>query len=115
MIRLQADADFRMAIIKGLRRRQSAIDIQTADDANLRGLADPLVLALAGREGRILLSHDASTMQKHFAKYLEDGNTSPGVIIIRQQVPIGIAIEILYIAWEASSSEDWENRLSFLP
>jgi hypothetical protein len=36
-IKFQADADFSYTIIKALRRRQPAIDFQSADDGKLRG------------------------------------------------------------------------------
>lgn len=66
-IKFQADADFSYTITKALRRRQPAIDFQSADDAELRGLPDPEVLAFAAKETRILVSHDCNTMPEHFA------------------------------------------------
>lgn len=59
---------------------------------NLRGLDDPAVLALAGQEGRVLVSHDLTSMPHHFAKFVET-NTSAGLLIIRQKVPIHDALE----------------------
>lgn len=69
-IRFQADADFNQNIVRALRRRQPAIDFQTAEEAGLRELTDSEVLAIAGREDRILVSHDRRTMPKHFANFL---------------------------------------------
>jgi predicted nuclease of predicted toxin-antitoxin system len=114
-IRFQADADLHGAIVKGLRRLQPAIDILAADEGGLRGLLDPEVLEKAAQDGRILVSHDASTMIVHFANFLASGKHSPGVIIIRQSVPIGVSIDELHIVWEASSPEEWIDRLEFLP
>ena len=63
----------------------------------------------------MLVSHDANTMTAHFADFLASGNHSRGIIIIGQATPISVAIEMLHIAWEASSPEEWIDHLEFLP
>jgi hypothetical protein len=113
-IKFQADADFRHPIIKALRRRQSAIDFQSADDASLRGLPDPEVLALAAKEGRILVSHDCNTMPEHFADFVV-AQHSLGVFILAQDIPISLAVEELLTIWEASEAEEWIDVLQWLP
>ncbi len=105
-IRFQADADFDMTIVRGLRRRQPAIDIQSADDAGLRGVPDLDVLASCARQGRVLLSHDKRTMPVHFATFMANGGQSPGVFLIDQSVSIGVAIESLNLVWAASEPEE---------
>ncbi len=70
-IRFQADADLRMPIVKGVKRREPLIDFQTANEAGLEGLADPIVLKIAADEGRLLVSHDVSTMPENFASFIE--------------------------------------------
>ena len=61
-IRLLADADLNFAIVTGARLRDSRIDFLSAAEATLEGIGDPEVLALAARQGRILVSHDTSTI-----------------------------------------------------
>jgi hypothetical protein len=46
-VRFQADANFNAFIIRGLLRRQPLIDVQTAEQAQLQGIDDVHVLALA--------------------------------------------------------------------
>jgi len=65
------------------------IDFQSADDAKLRGLSDPDVLALAAKEGRILVSHDCNTMPDHFAGFVASQH-SPGVFILARDIPISL-------------------------
>lgn len=113
-IRFQADADFNQNVVRALRRRQPAIDFQTAEDAALRGLTDPEVLAMAAREGRILVSHDRRTMPKHFANFLIVQH-SPGVFILSQYLPISQALEELLMFWEASEAEEWIDSIQALP
>lgn len=95
-------------------RREPAIDFQAAEEAGLRGLSDPDVLARAASENRILVTHDHRTMPDHFADFILQ-NTSPGVFIISQQLPVRTAIEELLLIWAASESEEWGNLIVELP
>ena len=61
-VRFQADADFNHIIRRALLRREPAVDFQTAHAADLAGLEDPDVLAIAARDDRLLVSHDVKTM-----------------------------------------------------
>ena len=56
--RFQADADLKHAIIAGTLRRAASLDFRRAEAVPLEGLDDPVVLALAAEEGRVLVSHD---------------------------------------------------------
>jgi hypothetical protein len=113
-VRFQADADFNHAIIKGALRREPAIGFQTAEAANLVGLEDREVLAIAAKAGRVLLTHDRKTMPRHFAEFIT-GETSLGVIIVPQKLAISIAVEDIVLIWTASEAEEWENRIQSLP
>ena len=113
-IRFQADADLRVPIIKGLKRREPTINFATAHDAGLAGLDDRAVLALAATNGRVLVSHDVSTMPEAFSRFIHE-QTSPGVILISQELSYREAIEGLLRVWLHTEAEDWENVMSFLP
>jgi predicted nuclease of predicted toxin-antitoxin system len=58
-------------IVRGVLRLQPSIEFHAASDSRLRGLKDPEVLAATARDGRILVTHDQSTMPTEFAKFLE--------------------------------------------
>jgi hypothetical protein len=113
-IRFQGDYDFHGPIVRGLLLRQPLIDFQTGHDAGFEGRDDPFVLAYAAREGRLLVSHDRRTMPHHFANFISN-NDSPGVVIISQDVPIGVAIEELLLLWEDSDAEEWINKIFEIP
>src|SRR5450755_3127313 len=106
MIRFMADADLNGSIVGGCRRREPAIDFLSANDANLEGVSDPGVLALAAAEDRILVSHDFQTMPRHFGDFLQARGSSPGVLVVPQSLPIGEAIEELVLIWGASDAEE---------
>lgn len=114
IVRFQADADLNADIVAGVLRREPRVDFRSAHEANLRGVTDREVLALAAREHRILVTHDRRTMPHHFAEFVRQ-QTSPGVILIAQSVSVRVAIDELLLVWAASDSKEWRNILVELP
>jgi len=112
--RFQADADFNQKIVLGLRRREPVVDVADARAGGVIGVPDPDVLHKSADRGRILISHDRRTMPAHFARFL-DGRSSPGLIIVPQDLDIGLAIENLLLVWAASDAEEWTDKVGFLP
>lgn len=113
-LRFQADADLNQNIVYGTVRREPSIDFQTASEAGFQGLSDSQVLERTAQEGRVLVTHDQTTMPKHFAGYLAT-HASPGVIIVPQHLPLTAAADELILIWTASDSREWENRICYLP
>ena len=68
-------------------------------------MKDPDVLRIAADSGRILVSQDRRTMPGHFARHTATAQ-SPGVILLREAIPIAIAIEELVLIWSASEADD---------
>lgn len=113
-IRFQADYDFNHRIIRAARTRIPAIDFQTAHRAQLIGLPDEEVLSVAAFEGRILVSHDVTTMPDHFAAFTAQQD-SPGLLLITQSLSINRAVEELVLIWSASEPEEYVNTITWLP
>ncbi len=65
MLRLAADENFNNDIIRGLVRRKPDIDIIRIQDVGLSGAADPMILEWAAGQGRVLVTHDVSTLTPH--------------------------------------------------
>ena len=112
--RFLADADFNEKIVLGLLRREPTIDFQTASQGDVIGRPDLEVLAIAARENRILISHDRGTMPAHFARFAET-QSSPGLILVSQEIDIGTAIEDLLLIWAASTLEEWRDKIGLVP
>jgi len=110
----QADNDLRKAIVRGAVRREPQMNLRSAQAPRLDGVSDWDVLALAAQEGRVLVSHDFQTMPQHFRLFTRERRT-PGVLLIRQDLPVGEAVHSLVLIWEASDASEWENRLCLLP
>lgn len=113
-VRFQADADLNHLILLATVRREPAIAFQTAPAAGLAGLSDREVLALAAREGRVLVTHDYRTMPRAFAQFVA-ADTSPGLLVIPQHLPLAAAADDLLLIWWASEADEWINRIAYLP
>lgn len=109
-VKFQADADLNDDIVKGVKRRFPEIDFQNAKDGGLEGLDDPVVLALASNEARILVTHDRKTMPTHFGEFILN-QRSGGVIVVSKKAPISAVIEELVLIWLAATAEEFENRI----
>ncbi|MGH9783346.1 MAG: DUF5615 family PIN-like protein [Terriglobia bacterium] len=112
--RFQADADFNQKIIAGLRRREPAIDFQTALQGDVIACPDPEVLLLAARQGRIVVTHDRRSMPAHFSRFVET-HDSPGLIVVSQELDIAAVMDDLLLIWAASDSAEWQGKIGFVP
>jgi hypothetical protein len=113
-IRFQADADFNQHIVSAVLRRVPEIDFRSAVAAGLAGVEDKDVLALAARDGRLLLTHDHRTMPRHFAEFIQTA-TSPGVVVVPQSLAPHDVVEALVLISTAGNAEEWTNRIAYLP
>src|SRR5437764_12116530 len=99
MLRLATDEDFNNRILRGLLRRRPNLDIVRVQDAGLVGRGDAEVLEWAAREGRVLLTHDVTTMKQYVDERVAAGLPMPAVFHVSQKSRIAQAIEdILPIA-----------------
>jgi uncharacterized protein DUF5615 len=115
MLRLATDEDFNNRILRGMLRRRPDLDIVRVQDAGLKGSEDPRVLEWAAGEGRVLLTHDASTMSAYVYERINQGLSTPGVFEVSQDMPIGQAIEEILLIAIASLEGEYEGQVRYLP
>jgi hypothetical protein len=115
MVRFLADENFNNDIVRGVERRNSAIEIVRVQDAGLSGAEDPAVLEWAAQQGRVLLTHDVSTMTHHAYERVRNGQPMPGVFEVNRKVPIGTAIDEILLLAECSLEAEWEGQVRYLP
>jgi len=115
MLRLAADENFNNDIVRGLIRRQPALDIVRVQDVGLSGAGDPDVLAWAAAEGRVLLTHDVSTMTRYAYERVEAGKALPGVFEVGRTAPLGRVIDDILLLAERSLEGEWEGQVRYLP
>lgn len=115
MVRLVSDENFNGAIVRGLLRRHPGLDLVRVQDVGLMETPDPDILEWAAGQGRVLLSHDVSTVPPAAYQRVGDGKPMHGVFILPDRMPIGQAIdEILFLALEVAPDE-WKDQVLFLP
>ena len=113
-VRFQADADLRQAIVSGVIRKNPTVDFQSANDAKLEGVKDIEVLELAARHNRLLVTYDRRTMPMEFSQFVLS-RQSPGLIVLSRRLSTIEAIDFLLLVWEASTAEEWIDRILAFP
>jgi hypothetical protein len=115
VLRLAADENFNNDIVRGLIRRKPDVDIVRVQDVGLTGADDSTALEWSAAEGRVMVTHDVSTMSEHAYERVAAGQPMPGVFEANQNIPIGRAIEDLLLIVECSLPGEWEGRVVHLP
>lgn len=114
-MRLLFDENMKDAIFDGLVQQNPTLDVVKARDVGLVQTPDSMILDWTAKENRIVVTHDIKTMPPEANLRLEAGLRMSEMFVISQDVPIGIAIEALLLVVNASSQDEWENRVVFLP
>ena len=115
MLRLAADENFNNDIVRGLLRRKPDLDIVRVQDVGLSGADDPMILEWAAQEGRMLLTHDVTTITRYAYERVQAGKPMPGVFEVSRKVPIGVAIEDILLIVECSLEKEWDGQVRYLP
>ncbi len=115
MLLFTADENFNNDIVRGLLRRNLDLDIVRIQDAGLSGADDPAVLEWSAQEGRILLTHDVSTITRYAYERVQAGRAMPGVFEIRRDLAIGAIVEDILLLAECSLEGEWDGQVRYLP
>ena len=115
MVPLAADENFNNDIVRGVLRRNPRLDIVRIQDVGLSGADDEAVLEWAAREGRVLLTHDLSTLTRYAYDRVKARLPMPGVFEVGRAMPVGAAIEDILLLAELSLPGEWEGQIRYLP
>jgi predicted nuclease of predicted toxin-antitoxin system len=115
MLRLIADECFNGHVYDGLLQRRPALAIVRVQDVGLSRALDPVVLAWADANDRIILSHDHTTLPDYAYEHLATCGSMGGVIVIPDDMPIRQAIQEILIADECSEQQEWRDRVYRFP
>ena len=91
------------------------MDARTVREAGLGGADDPVVLAWAADNPRLVVSHDRRTMTAAARGRIREGLPMAGLVLFRQDCPVALAIEELVLVGEATTAEEWRDVIAFLP
>jgi hypothetical protein len=115
VLRLAADENFNNDVIRGLIRRQPNLDIVRVQDAGLSGANDAAILDWAADDGRVLLTHDVTTMTAYALRRAAGAQPMPGVFEVGMHLSIAQVIDDLLLLAECSLEDEWEGQIRYLP
>lgn len=115
MLLLATDEDFHGKILRGLLRREPALDIIRVQDSGISGNIDPIVLEWAASEGRIPLTHDRSTIPGFAYDRVDRGQSMPGVFVVHRRATFSRLIDDILLLATCSEQEEWNNRVIHIP
>ena len=114
-MKFAADENFDNRVLRGLLRHHPDLDIVRIQDTNLAGATDPVVLAWAAEEERILLTHDQKTVPRYAYERMSAQKSVAGVIVVSDWLSVGAVIDDLLIVITCSSAAEWVNQVRRLP
>jgi len=115
MLLFAADENFNNDIVRGLLRRKPNMNIVLVQEAGLSGADDPTILEWTAREGRVLLTHDVSTITRYAYERIRAGQEMPGVFAVSREIPIAVVIEDILLLTDYSLEREWEGQIRYLP
>jgi len=115
MLPLVADENLDNAILRGLRHKNPQVDIVRVQDVGLTGADDPTILEWAARAGRVLVTHDVSTITRYAFERVHDGKPMAGVVVVSLAAGVGQIIDDPLLLLECVAAADWEGTVQYLP
>lgn len=114
-MRFLADENFNGKVLDGLRSRVPDFDVVRVQDTEMYQSPDPQLLAWAAEQGRILLTHDVQTLAGYASERVIAGLPMPGVVEVRVLQGIGAIIDDLAVMIGASTPDEFENQVRYIP
>ena len=109
-----ADENFRSAILRGLLRKAPALDIVRAQDVReISGQDDRVLLRFATAEGRVVVTHDLSTMILAMREQMR--LKSAPIVMVPDSPPVGAAVDDLLVLDGCATEADWAAGVIYIP
>jgi predicted nuclease of predicted toxin-antitoxin system len=115
VIRFLADHCFDEDILRGVLRKNAAVQILPARNVGLAEAEDPDVLRWAAGEEMVILTHDRNTMIKFAIERIRRAEPMAGLVVIDQAAPLATIIQDVLILAECTEQSEWWSRIEFVP
>lgn len=115
MLRLLIDENVDHRILRGIKLRLPDVDFVLVRDIGLERAPDIQLLQWAAKCGRVILTHDVSTLTRDAKELVELGRPMAGVILVPETLAIGIAVKNLQLLLETMSDSSVRNQVTYLP
>lgn len=114
-MRFLADENFNDKLLDKLQNLLPELDILRAQDTDFTGASDPDLIEWAATQNRILLTHDVNTLAGYAYDRVRQGLPMVGIIEVNLKLGIGATVDELVLLIEASSPEEFEDQVRFIP
>jgi hypothetical protein len=115
MLRLVSDEDVHDDVIRGLRRREPNLDIVRAVDVGLGHMPDPIILAWAASQGRILVTGDLNTMVGFAWARVQSAQPMPGMLALLENSGVGRVIDDILLVALCYAPEEIKDQVVYIP
>ena len=115
MLSLFLDQNLDHDILRGLARRIPRLDVVTAYEMGMSTATDAQLLTWAAEAGRVIVTHDHTTMPTHAAELMNQGSNIAGLVIAPRSLPLHRVIEDLELIIVCSENGEWVNIIRYLP
>jgi predicted nuclease of predicted toxin-antitoxin system len=115
VIAFLVDHNFNEHIMDGLTRRDPTLEFTHVRDVGLAAAPDQEILEWAAAHRLVLLTHDRKTVPPLALARITEGLPMPGVFLLRDDLPIGQAIDELLIAAVCLLPAECENLIRYFP
>lgn len=111
-----ADENFQNAIIRGLLRQSPAFDVVRAQDVpEISGQDDSTVLRFATADGRVVVTHDLSTMIPAMQEQMRVESGCAPIVLVPDSLPVSAAIADLLVLDGCAAGADWAAGVIYIP
>ena len=115
MLRILIDENLDQRILRGLRRQLPLLDYEIVQELGLAGTSDESLLAWAAEQQRIIVTHDVNTVTKYAYERVDAGEPMAGIIVVPEDLAIGVAIEELMLLIECCGAEELADQVKYIP
>lgn len=111
-----ADENFNNAVIRGLLRHAPALDLIRAQDVpEISGQDDRTLLRFATGEGRVVVTHDVSTMIPAMRDQMRIESRCAPIVFVPDSMPVGAAVADILLLNDCAVEADWAGGVIYTP
>jgi hypothetical protein len=116
-VRFLLDENLSPRLKVALQRLNPSIDVRRVGDLDAPplGTPDSEVLNYLALAQRLLVTDNRKSMPGHLEAHWAAGRHMWGLLWVRPRIPIGQVAQELFLVWEATESEEWLDKLAWIP
>jgi hypothetical protein len=80
-----------------------------------KGTLDPEILSWYEENDFVLVTNNRKSMPAHLLDHIDQGHHIPGIITLNIEMSIGETLEELLLIAELGESNDFQDRIEYLP